>query len=459
MAGKRSKGKKKESFWSKGDLEALSLLLFAASFFLGVSLYPAKPLSGDWGIWVRQFLLDYLGLLAYLTPVFLALVGVLLLFQKPLGKLLRHSAFATLLGFALLPYCSFKCPQYAGRWGNFAASWLHDKLGNAGLLLPGLVAWVVIDLWMHKPPFWGLTKTLKIGLQSGSRLLASIFSLSASRREYSSLRHAARQMKQQVDELAAQYPDHGQLATLAEELSRIAKKPSAEDEDNLEAYRSTIEEFQQQRAAELLQRLQTEPSPIIAEIEALARLLEKPLGGGNDLMTELESRRKALQLEVASLKKQYLRLQRASSRDAERLKADFRRLAAVEKSLAARRDDWRQLNEDYEEVANRAEAWERWVDWAESQPEEYHAAALQILKQGGLVASPPSVVASDDAPEAAEPKPKPQSAKPKKPAATSRRAVPETTPTGLPPTELLDPPEEQRANESSSRQRRKSGRE
>lgn len=443
MAGKRLKSKQNGPRLGRGDLEALSLVLFAAAFFLAVSIYPSSPLSGDWGSWVRQHLLEYLGLLAYLTPIPLALAGIMLLFQKPLRALLRHTFFATVFGFALLPYCNFNCPVYAGRWGRFAAAWLQDKLGNAGLLLPGLVAWVILDLWLRKPPFWGLVKTLKLGLRSGARLLSSLFSLSASRREYADLRRAAREMKQQVDGLLTQYPDHEQLTTLALELERIARRPSTEDEDNLEAYRSTIEEFQKQRSDELLQRLRLELSPVISEIEALARLLSKPLAASGDLMNELESRRKALQLEVASLKKQYLRLQRASSRDAERLKADHHRLAAIEKSLASRREDWSRLNEDYEEVANRAEAWERWVEWAETQPQEYHAAALQILKKAGLVASPPSVVTEEANLEPANPPEVPE------PAAKKPRPRRKTTssPAGLPPTDLLDPPEEQTANE------------
>ncbi len=429
----------------RGDLEALSLILFAASFFLSVSLYPAIPLSGDWGNWVRQKLLDYLGALAYLSPIPLALAGVLLLFQKPLRPLLRHTLFATLFGFSLLPYCHPYCQRYAGYWGNFAAGWLQDKLGGAGLLLPGLAAWVVLDLWLRKPPFWGLINVLKLGLRSGARLASSLFSLAASRREFASLKNAARQMKQEVDELAERYPDHAQLATLATELERIARKPEAEDEDNLEAYRSTIDEFLKQRAEELLRKLQTEASPIISEIEALARMLETPLASGSELTGELESRRKALLLELAAIKKQYLRLQRASSRDAERLKADFHRLTAVEKSLAARRDDWRRLGEDFEEVSNRVEAWERWLKWAEKQPEEYHPAALQILKQGGLVASPPDVVAENGTSEkAASVTGEPMKAKKTRPA---KRPPPAATPAGLPPAELLDPPAEEAGNE------------
>jgi len=450
VAGKRRKAKGSGSKLSRGDLEALSLILLAASFFLAVSLYPSTPLSGDWGSFVRQKLLDYTGALAYLTPIPLALAGVFLLFQRPLRPLLRHTIFATVFGYSLLPYLSFSYPTYAGIWGNFAAEWLQDKLGNAGLLLPALAAWVTLDLWMRKPPFSGLLKTVKAGLRSGAKVLGSLFALSARSREYSGLRRAAKQMRLQVEELAAQYPDHGQLATLAEELSRIARKPSAEDEDNLEAYRKTITDFQKQRAGELLKRLQTEPSPIIAEIEALSRVLGNPLTGDGPLIAELESRRQALQLEVASLKKQYLRLQRASSRDAERLRADFSRLAQIQKSLAGRREDWRELNEAYEEVANRVEAWERWVSWAEKNPEDYHSAALQILKQGGLVASPPDIVGDGaSSPPAEVAKPPARTKTEQKPARRSSKPAPAPDSSGLPPVELLDPPEEASINEAA----------
>ncbi len=444
MAGKRRKTKSSRGFPGRGDLEVISLLLLGAAFFLAVSLYPAEPLSGEWGEMLRSRLLDYLGFLAYLAPLPLALAGVFLLFQRPLRILFRHSFFAALFGYALLPYCSFSCPDYAGLWGSFAAGWLQERLGSAGLLLPGLAAWVVLDLWLGKPPFWGLLKAVRAGLTSGGRLLASLFALRRRRLEHSDLRRAARQMLRQVEDLAGQYPDHAQLAGLANELRRIARRPSAEDEDVLAAYRETIAEFQKQRANELLQKLQLETSPIIADIEALARQLASPLDGG-ELLAELDSRRRALLLETAALKKQYLRLQRASSRDAERLRADHSRLAAVEAALLARRDDWRELHEAFEEVANRAEAWERWVSWAGSHPEDYHPAALQILKQGGLLAAPPDVVGESEPPE----KPAPAATRqepPAKPRQKPPRPQPAASPAGLPPAELLDPPEEARSN-------------
>ncbi len=445
MAGKGRKNKKGRALLGRGDLEALSLVLLGSSIFLAASLYPASPLSGDWGSWMRRRLLDYTGFLAYLTPLPLAAAGVWLLLQKPVRGILRHTVFGTLFGYALMPYASYLAPNYAGYWGRFAASWLSGKLGNAGLLLPALAAWLVLDLWLRKPPFWGLLQTLKLGFNSSARLVAALVRAGAQKRDFDGLRHAARQMKNQVDELAAQYPEHDRLRELSEELTRIARRPAAADEDTLEAYRKTLADFQKQRAAELLARLRAEASPIISDIEALSRLLTNPLTGEGPLLTELENRRKALLLEVAALKKQYLRLQRASSRDAERLEANFGRLAAVERALAGRKSDWTNLHESYEEVANRAEAWESWVSWAERQPQDYHPAALLVLKQNGLASTPPQVV-GERAPEAEEaPKDK---TLPPKPPPKPRSRPPKTVPSapGLPPLELLDPPDPQGEN-------------
>jgi len=456
VAGRRRKRKINFVRFNKGDFEALSLILFAVSFFLIVSLYPPSPYSGDWGLWLKQQLLFYLGVLAYLLPFPITVAGILLLLQKPLKFLIRHTLFATIVGFLLLPYCNFFCPDYAGHFGKTIAIWLQNKLGNAGYLLPAFVAWAVVDVWLRKPPFWGVLTFFKAGFRSGARLTSSLFLLIRDRRKYYDLRRAAKIMKQEVDELASQHPDHDQLISLSEDLERIIKRPLSEDEDNLLIYRNILKDFQQYKATELIQKLHTESGSFLVDIDTLFNILKLSVNkSSSSLFSELHSRKKALLLELTALKKQYLRLQRASERDSAKLQADYRHLARVEKSLNSRRNDWRNLYEAYEEVANRVEAWQTWVDWAEKHPEEYHPAALQVLKQLGISAQPPNVLNEETktiteeielASEEIEIEFEKTDIKPNF-NSSSQNLNSAGVSVGPPPADLLDPPEEGVTNE------------
>ena len=450
MASKKpKKPPAKKQRLQRGDLEALALVLLAGSFFLAASFYPEPPLSGALGSDLKRAALRHLGYLTYLIPLPLALAALGLLLARPLKGLLRHTFFLFAVGALGLPFAAALGSELSGIWGARAYLWLHDQLGNAGLLLLALAVWAVVDLWTGHPPFWGLAQSLRRVARAAARLYAAWRDQRDRRREWGRVRLQARALLDEVRTLLDRYPDHGLLRELKADLERLARRGTREEADEVARSRELLAAFMDQRAAELLTRLRSEPPDWIAEVEALERTLRNPLPMNEPpLWRELDERRAALQLELAAIKKRYAELNAAVAQDLEALEADPAALGRVDRRREERAERWRGLREALDEVANRAEAWERWVDWAEAHPADYHPAAAQILKSGGLVAAPPRVEteAAEAAPApadppaaAADPPPRPRPAPPPtQPVAPSRAPA-------LPAFELLDPPEPRRA--------------
>ena len=453
MAGKKpKKPSKKAGRLQRGDLEALALVLLATAFFLAASFYPQPPLSGALGARLKAFALEHLGALAYLVPLPFFASGALLLFGRSPLRLLRHSFFTFMTGALLLPFLAVFDPKLAGRWGKAAYDAIQSQLGNAGFLMLALAVWASVDLWLGKPPLWGLVQSLKRVGRAARALWRGWRQQRARSRELSRVRRQAREMLKQVQDLLERYPDHVLLADLKGDLERLARHGTSEEEGDLARHRELLDAFQKQRSAELWTRLAAETPDWIAEAESLERLLQNPLSRTEaPLWSELEERRRALMLELAALKKNYAKRAASVDRDLRILEEEPARLGEVARRFEARATDWQEPRDALDEVANRVEAWERWVAWAERHPADYHPAAVQILKAGGLVAPPPEVqegetpamAAAPEAP-AAEPspfrEPKPAAARPRsnKPPLPSRDLA-------LPAVELLDPPEPQRA--------------
>jgi len=445
VAGKKPRKSKTPSRLQRGDLEAFGLVLLALAFFLGVSLYPDPPLSGALGQALRDVARRHLGYLAYLLPWPLFFSGLAFLFQKPQRALWRHSFFALLAGAVASPLVAALWPEAVGVWSRLAHDTLVTRLGPTAYLLDALALWAVVDLWMRKPPLWGLTQVLKRVGQAAGRLFRSWRSYRGQKRDLDGLRRQARTLLAQVRSLHERYPDHAALEGLKRELERIVRHPGASDPEELEHHRTLLGSFLEQRARELEQRLRAEAPPLLPEIEAQDRALEQPLAAESALTRELEARREALRLELAALKKRYADLQAASDRDAVALARDPAAVARVSENLQTRAGAWRELEEIFEEVANRTEAWHRWVDWARSQPEAYHEAALQLLKSGGLTRTPPAVEAEDAQEQPKPPPAEPPAPKKAKRAATQPKRSPAPGASGTPPLDLLDPPEPQKA--------------
>ena len=449
MASKKpKKPPAKKPRLQRGDLEALALVLLAGSFFLAASFYPEPPLSGALGQLLKALALEHLGALVYLIPLPFFASGALLLFGRSPARALRHAFHAFLTGALLLPFAASADPRLAGRWGSAAHDAIRVQLGNAGFLLLALAVWASLDLWLGKPPLWGLVQALKRVGRAAAALWRSWRRQRRRSRELGWVRRQARALLAQVRDLLERYPEHALLANLQRDLERLARHGTREEEEDLAQHRELLETFQKQRASELRTRLAAEAPDWIAEVEALERWLQNPLPCTEaPLWSELEARRRALQLELAAIKKGYTQHAAASDRDLRALEGDPSLVGEVARRSEARRAAWQELRDALDEVANRVEAWARWVAWAEGHPSEQHPGAAQILKAGGLVAAPPEVQESKPpAVEAAptEPAAERQPAPEVRPAAARARRGGAPTPSrdlALPALELLDPPE------------------
>jgi len=453
MASKKpKKTSSKSARVQRGDLEAIALVLLAIAFFLAASFYPEPPLSGGLGNLLKSVAIRHLGALTYLVPIPFFLGGGMLIFGKPLLPLLRHTFFAFLSGALLLPFIAIRNQELAGVWGKQVHEWLLAQLGNAGFLFLTMLLWAVMDIWLGKPPLWGLVQVLKRVGRAAATLYRSWREQRERNREWYMVRQQARVLLKQVRGLLERYPDHSMLADLKEELERLARRGTPEEEEELRHQRELLDTFQQQRASELISRLTTEPPDLISEVEAMERLLQKPLQeNGEPLWSELDERRHALLLELAAIKKNYAKHSAESGRDLERLKEDHSRLEQISRSYEARSRRWRELRDALDEVKNRVEAWESWIGWASRHPHAYHSAAAQILKSNGLVGSPPEVEeAGDDSESAAAvdhpPPPSADQSLPSKHRSThsNRKTIPSKE-LALPARELLDPPEPKRS--------------
>ncbi len=440
----------------KQDYELLALVILAVSLFLSVSIYPKVPLSGEWGMYLRQQLTHTLGWLAYLSPLPLLFISLSLFLRRPVLNALKHTLLATLLGLSTLPIVARFDRHLAGWTGRVIHDWLSGQLGPAGLVAALLLFLAILDVWFGKYPFYGTTVFIKYGLRAGANLAKAAWSAVKTGRKHSQVRRQARKMLAEVNDLLQRYPDHTALVALREDLTRLSRRGTVGDEEQLRIFTELLGDFHKQRAAELLRRLEGEPPELLGEIESVARALANPLETRGPLFKELEDRRRALLLELASLKKQYLLLQSKVSKDIEVLSRNPARLNDVSLSLTKRSKGWRELEESLEEVSNRAEAWEKWLRWAESTPEEYHPAALQILSSAGLTASPPRLQdpQTDKTVETAvtgrtAPPPAPPEAAVDPPVASERDnggGAPQGL--SLPPIKLLDTPSKRRKNDT-----------
>ncbi|AEB12098.1 FtsK/SpoIIIE family DNA translocase [Marinithermus hydrothermalis] len=455
---------KRNASVSRGDLEALALVLFGTAFFLGVSVYPDPPLSGQVGAYLKAALWGNLGLLSWLFPIPFALAGTLILLKRPLRGLLRESLLTGLAGVSSLPLIAGVAPEWGGALGTWAHQALTTRLGPAGLLLAVLALSVVLDLALRHPPFTLVLTGFKRGIGAGLNLFRAYRAYRTARAQRARLRKAASSLAQEVQALLARYPDHRALATLQADLKAFLKNPDAFEPSELEGFRRLLDEFTEARAAELAERLAAENPGFSSRIQAWLGALNAPLSAHTPLMERLEERRKALILEFKAIQEKETRLARRAERAAEALRRSAAGLEAEWKAHEARLGEWRALEGLLEDLEARAESWTRWVEWAEQVGAERHAEALERLLEHGLEAAPP------EAEEAAPPSPAdpPAEATPPEPPVEEATAPPPspnpaprvsggsgktgsvsvhpTTTLSLPSPELLDPPEPKPAN-------------
>ncbi len=419
----RPKPKPKPRGPSRGDLEALALVLLGVFLFLAASLWPEPPFSGDLGRALKTTLYRWLGWAAALLPLPFGYGVAAALARRPLGPFLRQTLLAFALALFTLPLLVPVSPVLAGQIGREAFAVLTGRLGAFGLLLPGLLALVSLDMLAHKPPFFGLR-----------RALAGLAAILERTREARRVRREARELLEEIEALAARYPDHAVLTELADELRRFLKGRG--DGAAMTDWRERLAAFREERAAELKAAIAQEAPPLSEAIEAELRALKPQKARGDALLAALEARRKALVLELKALLLKARELARAAKAAERRLPAG---LAAELRAHRQRQERWRALEERFRELKTRIEHWWAWRDWAEKAPPEAREPGLKLLTDQGLTAPPPRIQEPAPAAPRATPESEPKARPKEKTPAPAEVPPPEGL--ALPPPDLLDPPE------------------
>lgn len=169
-----SRSQSRKSLWSRGDREALALILFAIGFILAASLYPDPPWSGNLGSFLRQNLVGSLGLVALVIPIFFLTLAIGLLIRNQLSDLLRLSLSTILISGCSLPLISSLRAGGGGSWGDASLAWILSETGPLGLLAPALLAFASIDITRRRIPGQSLYTGLVALLASMAQLVQEL---------------------------------------------------------------------------------------------------------------------------------------------------------------------------------------------------------------------------------------------------------------------------------------------
>ncbi|GIW27631.1 MAG: DNA translocase FtsK [Meiothermus sp.] len=445
---KADKASKANPTERKRDLEAFALLILGIAALLAAAIYFGSNLAGQLGSGIQALFWGNLGYLAWLVPPTVALLGVWLLLDRPLGPLARGTALLFGGGLLTLPLVAHLARPYGGLLGSNLHTLLVGGLGNFGLLIPLLALSFVADLALRQRPGFLLGKGLRRVVLAAKRLYQAY-----------RLSQSASRLLGEARALSARYPEHKALNTLVQDLEAIRRNP--QDREALEGLSKLLDSFKAERAKELAGKLATEARPLAVRLERLAAALAAPLKG-EGLAQTLEERRAALVLEIGALltKAQTLTRQgEAAARSLDKPSTTQALLTALEEHqhrLAA----WQESEALTQDLEQRVDGWLRWAEWVESAPLEAHRAGLRALLEKGLQAEPPAFAVATAKPPAEPPfdfdlvfpepdkvaaTSKPAQENPK-PSSVKTAPTPPSTPRTstaleLPGFDLLDPPE------------------
>ncbi|MBO1435854.1 DNA translocase FtsK [Meiothermus sp. CFH 77666] len=455
MAKGKSKGDKTvkaSATERKRDLEAFSLVVMGLSVLLAAAIYFGSNLAGQLGSTVQSFFWGNLGYLAWLVPPNLAILGVWLLLDRPLGGFLRATALIAAGGLVSLPLVAHASKPLGGTVGETLHKLLTGHLGNFGLLLPLLALSFVADLALGQRPGFLLGKGTRRVVLAAQRLY----------RAYR-LSQTATRLLLEAQTLAERYPEHKALYTLQDDLRAFRRNP--QDGEAIGGFARLLDDFRAERAKELAGKLAAEPRPLPVRLERLAAALAAPLKG-EGLAQALEERRTALVLEIGTLLTKTQTLTRQAEAAAKKLSnpTNARALLAALDEHQSRLASWRESEELTLGLEERVDGWLRWAEWVESAPAEAHPAGLRALLEKGLQAEPPAFAVATAKPptepvldfdfvfpepdkveathKTVPPPEKPKTGKPAKNSApqTASAARPSTA-LALPSFDLLDKPE------------------
>ncbi|MEM7738350.1 MAG: DNA translocase FtsK [Deinococcota bacterium] len=381
------KGRRKDPF----DYEALGLVLLGVGIFLSASLIPAFS-TGELGNTLRQALAGRLGWGSYalLPPLFAA--GGLFLLRQPQygwGRMFMGYAIVAAGVWLLLVLLTPRLPVLrvraaSGVWGAQLAS---SFTGSSGLLAYVVALFVIIlglEQLLNMPPTQLLRQAARSFVGAIHDFVSAV--LDWRRRKKLEGAHIAdrilaqRALKALDLDLAALrevYTDSKELdswRTNVKNTARKLDKSLLDDEvllytqEDITAWQDAVRGFSEDRANGLLPYVQSEG--IVHFAESLTKLRDHLSSSFRNLtdkpdaslaaVSELDSLREGLDLDLTALNTRYRRLMR------ERELAEAALNSAAPRTLAKLNDQHQKRSDQYQQIARTCEDIGRSVDQLEA---------------------------------------------------------------------------------------------
>lgn len=439
-----SRSKSRKSVWSRGDREALALIVFAISFILVASLYPNPPWSGGLGQFLRRTLSGNLGLVALASPVFFFAFGIGLLLKNQLSELLKASLGLVLVAGFILPLLSFFKPGAGGQLGDLSAGWILSATGQMGMLLPTLLAFACLDLLRGRIPGQSLYSGLVAVLRGFGQLLQEL----AGRVKFWLRRSAVSWQLWALERGLAAIAGssrRAELASLTESLA--ASSAAAREPDSLDELATTIVSVRNELLNILAEEIAEEGQGLGFDFTQDRLSLQGRILGSDPESRELETIRKLLLAETRSLDSEFKRLAKARVKAADKCQRSEADLAGEVSRHQHRLEAWHSATRRAQELQARLQIFQQRrlgqvspldppasPDWEEP-PAQVWVREVRPAAKVEAETSPPPLPPTPEPKPRRRSEPRPQPA----PQTPSPAMVADGT---TPPLSLLDPPSE-----------------
>lgn len=437
-----SRSKSRKSVWSRGDREALALIVFAISFILVASLYPNPPWSGGLGQFLRRTISGNLGLVALASPVFFFAFGIGLLLKSQLSELLRASLGLVLVATFTLPLLSFFKPGAGGQLGDLSAGWILSTTGQIGLLLPTLLVFASLDLLRGRIPGQSLYAGLVAVLRGFGQLLQESIGRVQFRIRRSVVSWQLWALERGLAAIAGS-SRRAELASLTESLA--ASSAAARDPDSLDELAATIVSVRNELLSILAEEIAEEGQGMGFDFAQDRLSLQGRILGSDPESRELETIRKLLLAETRSLDSEFRRLAKARVKAANKCQRGEADLAGEVSRHQQRLEAWHSATRRSEELQARLQIFQQRrlgqvspldppasPDWEEP-PAQVWVREVRPAAKVEVETPPPPLPPTPEPKPRRRSEPRPQPA----PQTPSPAMVADGT---TPPLSLLDPP-------------------
>jgi len=366
-------------------------VLVALGMFLFGVLLPALP-TGELGRSIRGVLVGRVGWAAYALPVpFLALGGLFLLRRNP-GWWPRLAAGYVILIVGLWGLLAAVAPQgsdgqvgAAGSWGLGLRGSLGRSWGTLALIPAVVVTSLGLDLLLGWRPLKLLTGSLravaagiKVLYQGAAAARLSARSRAAFRADAAVVRRGMTELERDLRSLSTLFPGSAELERWRQEVRDSTKRLRApsdavmrESRADLKAWRSAVNDFARDRAADMAVHLDAEgalpPEADAGTFETWCHAVRQALDDGFEesvaTAASLDKLRKALALDLTALSERNRRLSRERDLDKKALKGMTPgQLADASAAHHARVTAFQSVEQEADRLSDATTALEAWRD-------------------------------------------------------------------------------------------------